>query len=138
RFQDKSSREKALGRDAAGLEQVLKKLRAAAARAEAARRAAVAKAEREAREARQVANRTGQPAPARPAPTAPAAVAGGPQVGGAGWPLTGNLIAGYGANLPDGRTSQGLLIGASAGTAIRAVADGTVVYAEWMSGFGLI
>ncbi|MGY0558996.1 murein hydrolase activator EnvC family protein [Lysobacter sp. A421] len=132
RFQDKRSREKALGRDAEGLEQVLKKLRAAAERAEAARRAAVAKAEREAREA---AKRTGQPAPRTPAPTP---VAGGPQVGGVGWPLAGNLIAGYGAKLPDGRESQGLLIGASAGTAVRAVAAGTVVYAEWMSGFGLI
>ncbi|MGY1426275.1 murein hydrolase activator EnvC family protein [Lysobacter sp. A289] len=134
RFQDKRSREKALGRDAQGLEQVLKKLRAAAERAEAARRAAVAKAEREAREA---AKHTGQPAPRTATPT-PTPVAGGPQVGGVGWPLAGNLIAGYGAKLPDGRESQGLLIGASAGTAVSAVAAGTVVYAEWMSGFGLI
>lgn len=140
RFQDKRSREKALGRDAAGLEQVLKKLRAAAVRAESARRAAVAKAEKKAREAREAANRDGQPAAVPPAATVPTAVAAvaGPQVGGAGWPLTGNLIAGYGANLPDGSASRGLLIGASAGTSIRAVADGTVVYAEWMSGFGLI
>jgi septal ring factor EnvC (AmiA/AmiB activator) len=135
RYQDRRSREKALGRDAAGLETVLKKLRAAAARAEAQRRAAAARAEREAREAREAARNAGQPAPPR---QPPAAAAPGPAVGGAGWPLAGTLIAGYGAKLPDGRDSQGLLIGASAGTPVKAVAAGTVVYAEWMSGFGLI
>lgn len=134
RYQDKRSREKALGRDAKGLEQVLAKLRAAAARAAAERRAAVAKAEREAREASEAARKAGQPAP----PRKPVAAASGPAVGGAGWPLDGTLIAAYGARLPDGRGSQGLLIGANAGTPVKAVADGTVVYAEWMSGFGLI
>ncbi len=130
------SREQALGRDVEGLEQVLKKLRAAAARAAAQRRAAAAKVEREARVAREQAQRTGKPAAAVSPPRA--ATAAGPNVGGANWPLTGSLIAAYGAKLPDGRPSQGLLIGASAGTQIKAVADGNVVYAEWMSGFGLI
>lgn len=136
-YKDRQSREQALGRDVKGLEQVLKKLRAAAARAEAARRAAAAKAEREARLAREQAQRSGRPAPVT-APTRPTTPATGPNVGGANWPLSGSLIAGYGARLPDGRPSQGLLIGASAGTPVKAVADGTVVYAEWMSGFGLI
>ncbi|MDX1550122.1 MAG: peptidoglycan DD-metalloendopeptidase family protein [Lysobacter spongiicola] len=136
RYQDRRQREQALGRDARGLEQVLERLRAAAARAAAERKAAAERAEREAREAREAARRQGQPAPA-PAPR-PAPVASGPAVGGAGWPLAGNLIAGYGASMPDGRKSDGLLIGAKAGTEVKAVADGTVVYAEWMSGFGLI
>ena len=48
------------------------------------------------------------------------------------------MLAGYGAKLPDGRASEGLLIAAAAGTTVKAAADGTVVYAEWMSGFGLI
>ncbi|MGJ7904622.1 murein hydrolase activator EnvC family protein, partial [Lysobacter sp. 1R34A] len=53
KYQDRSTRERELGRDAKGLEQLLAKLRAAAARAEAQRRAAAkAKAEREAREAK--------------------------------------------------------------------------------------
>ncbi|MGH8073962.1 MAG: murein hydrolase activator EnvC family protein, partial [Lysobacter sp.] len=80
--------------------------------------------------------RTGQPtlAPTRK----PVVAATGPAVGGAGWPLAGTLLAGYGAKLPDGRKSEGLLIGAGAGSTVKAVADGTVVYAEWMSGFGLI
>ena len=136
-FKDRQSREQALGKDVRGLEQVLKKLRAAAARAETQRRAAAAKAAREARQARELAKRGGKPEPAA-APTRPAVAAASPSVGGAGWPLSGNLLAGYGAKLPDGRSSQGLLIGASAGTPVRAVADGSVVYAEWMSGFGLI
>lgn len=137
RYQDKHSREQALGRDARALEQVLKKLRAAAARAEAERRAAAAKAEREARAAREAAKRAGRPPP-RAATALAKSVANAPAVGGAGWPLSGSLIAGYGAKLPDGRASHGLLIGASAGTPVRAVADGSVVYAEWMSGYGLI
>ncbi|MGV8942432.1 MAG: murein hydrolase activator EnvC family protein [Lysobacter sp.] len=136
RYQDRQRREQALGRDAQGLEQVLKKLRAAAARAAAERRAAAAKAEREARAAKEAAKRAGQPAPR--IASAPPVIAAGPAVGGAGWPLAGSLIAGYGAKLPDGRASHGLLIGAAAGTPVRAVADGSVVYAEWMSGFGLI
>ncbi len=66
------------------------------------------------------------------------ATAPAPQVGGLGWPLAGNLLAGYGARMPDGRGSDGLLIAATAGTPVKAVADGTVVYAEWMTGYGLL
>jgi septal ring factor EnvC (AmiA/AmiB activator) len=44
RYQDKRSREKALGNDVAGLKKLLAQLRAAAARAEAARRSASARA----------------------------------------------------------------------------------------------
>ena len=131
-YQDKRKREQALGRDAKGLETLLKKLRAAAARAQAQRRAADAKAAREAA----AASSAGKPAPTRAAPaiaTAPAL-----QVGGLGWPLSGSLLAGYGAKMPDGRGSDGLLIGASAGTPVKAVADGSVVYAEWMTGYGLL
>ena len=55
-----------------------------------------------------------------------------------GWPLSGSLLARFGGTLPDGRRSSGLLIAAAAGTPVRAVADGRVVFAEWMSGYGLI
>lgn len=131
-YQDKRKREQALGRDAKGLERLLKKLRAAAARAQAQRKAAAAKAAREAA----AASSAGRPTPTRVAP----AVAQAPalQVGGLGWPLSGSLLAGYGAKMPDGRGSDGLLIGASAGTPVKAVADGSVVYAEWMTGYGLL
>lgn len=133
RYEDRSTRERELGRDAAGLEQLLKKLRAAAAKAEAQRRAA---AERAAREAREAAT-AGKDAPPRRKPTVVAS-APAPQVGGLGWPVSGALLAGFGATMPDGRDSDGLLIAAAAGTPVKAVADGTVVYAEWMTGYGLL
>lgn len=128
RYKDRSTRERELGRDAKGLEQLLKKLRAAAARAEVQRKAA---AERAARTP--VANGNG--ARRKPATVASAPA---PQVGGLGWPVSGALLAGFGATMPDGRSSDGLLIAAGAGTAVKAVADGQVVYAEWMTGYGLL
>lgn len=122
-YRDRNQREQALGRDARALERLLARLREAAARAEAARAEAARRQ-----------------APAGTAPRAPAQVARTtpPQVGGLGWPLSGALLAGYGARMPDGRNSQGVLIGAAAGTPVRAVADGTVVFAEWMTGYGMI
>ncbi|MFT3897653.1 MAG: peptidoglycan DD-metalloendopeptidase family protein [Thermomonas sp.] len=131
KVQDQRGREQALGRDAKALENVLAQLRAAAARAERERREAAARAAREA----EAAKREGKPAPPPPKPYANAAPI---QVGGLGWPLSGSLIARFGGTLPDGRRSSGLLIAAPAGTPVRAVADGRVVFAEWMSGYGLI
>src|SRR5690606_31425124 len=119
----RTPRAAALGRDARAPERLLARLREAAARAGAARAEAARRQ-----------------APAGTAPRAPAQVARTtpPQVGGLGWPLSGALLAGYGARMPDGRNSQGVLIGAAAGTPVRAVADGTVVFAEWMTGYGMI
>jgi len=140
RYQDRASKEKALGQDARSLERLLANLRAAAARAEAERRAAARRAAAEAAAAkkREPAGTGGSPArdsaPARPA------VASAPplKVGGLGWPVSGNLLARYGGRLPDGRASTGVLIGAPSGTPVTAVADGTVVFSEWMTGYGLI
>lgn len=133
RYQDRASREKALGRDAKSLEQLLSQLRAAAA-----------KAAREARAARQrpVAAKPTKTVRSRPSSaTRPAAVVASAapiKVGGLSWPLNGTLLAGYGGTMPDGRASAGVLIGAPVGSSVRAVADGRVVFAEWMSGYGLI
>lgn len=138
RYQDRSSREKALGRDAKGLEQLLRKLRAAAA-SEAQRKAAAAT--KAAKAARNAVDTSKPRTSARPPSTRPPVqVASAPalQVGGLGWPVSGALLAGYGGTMPDGRSSDGLLIGASAGSSVKAVADGQVVYAEWMTGYGLL
>src|SRR5690606_9322735 len=40
--------------------------------------------------------------------------------------------------LPDGRRSNGWLLGASAGTEVRAIAHGRVAFADWLRGYGLI
>ncbi len=128
RYRDRSTREKALGQDAKALERLLANLRAAAARAEAERRAA---AKREQGTANAPA---GKASPARP----PVVTAPPLKVGGLGWPVSGNLLARYGGRMPDGRASSGVLIGAPLGSTVSAVADGTVVFSEWMTGYGLI
>jgi septal ring factor EnvC (AmiA/AmiB activator) len=126
RYRDRRSRERTLGSDAKSLERLLAQLRAAAAR-DAGRRAAAARA----------ASRPSTGGKPRPAP--PVVANAAPiQVGGLGWPLSGTLLAGYGGTLPGGGTSSGLLIGASAGATVKAVANGKVVFADWMNGYGLI
>jgi septal ring factor EnvC (AmiA/AmiB activator) len=145
RYQDRSAREKALGQDARSLESLLANLRAAAARAEAERRAqAKRQAAQEAAERKAAAAvRTPGDKPAvatRTQPPPRPAVANAPalKVGGLGWPLSGNLLARFGGRMPDGRTSAGVLIGAPTGSTVTAVADGSVVFSEWMTGYGLI
>lgn len=133
-YQDRRSREQALGRDAKALERLLAQLRAAAAKAAAERKAAEAAAARE----RERARAGGQPPPSPRPPPVTVARTAPIQVGGLGWPLSGSLLAGYGGRMPDGRKSSGVLIGAAAGTPVKAVADGTVVFSEWMTGYGMI
>ena len=132
RYQDRQQREKALGQDARALERLLAQLRAAAARAEAERRAAARRAAQQQQSAGR-STTTPTKVPPRVASTAPA-----PRVGGLGWPASGELLARFGGRLPDGRTSNGVLIGAAEGSQVSAVADGTVVFSEWMTGYGLI
>ncbi|MEO6364491.1 MAG: peptidoglycan DD-metalloendopeptidase family protein [Luteimonas sp.] len=135
RYQDRAAREKVLGRDAKSLEQLLAQLRAAAAKA--ARDAKAAKAAKQ----RTVAAKPSKPGRAAVASTRPVklvASAAPIKVGGLSWPLNGMLLASYGGTMPDGRASSGVLIGAPVGSSVRAVADGRVVFAEWMSGYGLI
>ncbi len=137
RYRDRSVREQALGSDAKALQQVIGRLRAAAARA-AAERAAAARAAKAASAAPANAGSTRKSTGAQARPPRQTASAAPVRVGGFGWPLSGNLVAGFGGRMPDGRASSGLLIAASLGTPVRAAADGTVVFAEWMTGYGLI
>ena len=137
RYQQRAEREKALGQDAKALEQLLANLRAAAAKADAERRAA---AKRAAAEAAAQAKRGKTDRPERPGKTPPKVVANAPapKVGGLSWPVSGNLLARFNATLPDGHTSKGVLIGAPKGSTVTAVADGTVVFSDWMTGYGMI
>lgn len=128
-YQDRAGREKALGRDAKALQNLLAQLRAAAA-----------KASREVARANSQANRRATASNPRAPPARRAQVASAPalRVGGLAWPVSGSLLAAYGGRMPDGRRSDGVLIAAAAGTPVKAVADGTVVFADWMTGYGMI
>jgi septal ring factor EnvC (AmiA/AmiB activator) len=51
-------------------------------------------------------------------------------------PVRGELAAKYGSKRGDGLSWKGLFIRAAEGAEIKAVADGRVVFAEWLRGFG--
>ncbi|MBX3713210.1 MAG: peptidoglycan DD-metalloendopeptidase family protein [Lysobacter sp.] len=139
RYRDRQAREDALGSDAKALQSVVARLRAAAEKAAAERLAAERAEKARAEKARQAAAaKPGARTPAERKPPRQVASAAPVRVGGAGWPLSGSLLAGYGGRMPDGRASHGLLISAGMGSPVRAVADGSVVFAEWMTGYGLI
>lgn len=139
RYRDRQAREQALGSDARALQGVITRLRAAAAKAAAERLAAERAEKARAEKARQAGGaKPGKRTPGERKPPRQVASAAPVRVGGAGWPLSGGLLAGYGGRMPDGRASHGLLIAAGLGSPVRAVADGSVVFAEWMTGFGLI
>ena len=53
-------------------------------------------------------------------------------------PLDGKVLSAFGGRLPDGRSSQGWLIGADVGANVAAVAAGRVAFADWLKGYGLI
>lgn len=97
---------------AAGLERVLRDLERAAA-----------KAQREAQ--------------------APDRTAVGPEAGkplGKGrWPVVGQMLADFGQSRAGGQMRwDGVLIAAPAGTEVRAIQPGRVVYADWLPGLGLL
>jgi septal ring factor EnvC (AmiA/AmiB activator) len=109
---------------------------------------------RQAREAEAARQRALLAAREQPRVNAPAAAASGPQVssgasvggpfakarGKLPWPVDGRLVARYGTPRGgDARTKwDGVLIGASAGSQVRAVHGGRVVFADWLRGSGLL
>ena len=53
------------------------------------------------------------------------------------WPVSGRVQSAFGSERAGGRLRwQGIVIGAGAGSRVRAVHHGQVVFADWMSGFG--
>lgn len=163
---DKSNQRLAsLQQSANNLEQQIKAAIAKAAREQAARekaerearakaaREAKARAEREARElaARAERDRAAGREPSRPSEVAPRPSSGrkpvvaktsgnfaGLRKGTLPWPLKGQLVHRFGG----ARTSQlawkGVLIGAPIGREVTSIASGQVVYADWLSGFGMV
>ncbi|CDM23140.1 Cell wall endopeptidase [Castellaniella defragrans 65Phen] len=51
-------------------------------------------------------------------------------------PVAGEIQGRFGTQRPDGGLWRGIVLRAAAGTPVRAVAPGRVVYAHWLSGFG--
>jgi murein hydrolase activator len=54
------------------------------------------------------------------------------------WPAAGRLIASFGQTRAGGVKWDGVLLSGSQGTAVHAVYHGRVVYADWLSGLGLL
>lgn len=133
----RDQRLKAREQEQAQLAKVLKTIEETLARQ--AREAQLAR-ERELaeRQARPTGNNTGN----SPQVTS-GAVYGGPFASARGklpWPVNGRLIARYGTPRgDDARTKwDGVLIGAQAGSQVRAVHGGRVVFADWLRGAGLL
>lgn len=119
------------------------RLRDRIARAEAA---AKARAEREAREAEQVRSRqkeasrkgtTYKPSESERSLMARTGGLGSPN-GQAYWPVRGPLLHRYGEQLQGELRWKGIVIGASEGTEVKAIADGRVILADWLQGYGLV
>ena len=54
------------------------------------------------------------------------------------WPVTGRLVASYGQTRAGGMKWDGVLVAGTQGAPVRAVYHGRVVYADWLSGLGLL
>jgi septal ring factor EnvC (AmiA/AmiB activator) len=53
-------------------------------------------------------------------------------------PIGGKVVTAFGAQDESGRQSRGILLAAKPGSAVRAVAHGRVVFADWLRGYGLM
>ena len=54
------------------------------------------------------------------------------------WPVTGKVLASYGQIRAGGVKWDGVLLAGAQGAAVRAVYHGRVIYADWLSGLGLL
>lgn len=112
-------------------------------RAEAAE---TARAEREAREAEQVHSKqqvasnkgtTYKPTESERSLMSRTGGLGSPR-GQAYWPVRGSLLHRYGEQLQGELRWKGIVIEASEGTEVKALADGRVILADWLQGYGLV
>ena len=119
------------------------RLRGSIAKAEAA---AKARAEREAREAQAVRNRqqeatrkgtTYKPTESEKSLMARTDGLGAPR-GQAYWPVRGSTLHRYGEQLQGELRWKGMVIAAAEGTEVKAIADGRVILADWLQGYGLV
>lgn len=113
------------------------------ARAEAA---AKARAEKEAREAEQVKTRqkeaTSKGSTYKPTERERSLISrtgglGAPR-GQAFWPVRGSILHRYGEQLQGELRWKGIVIAAGEGTEVKAIADGRVILADWLQGYGLV
>lgn len=119
------------------------RLRDSIARAQAA---AKARADREAKEAQQVRDRQQEATrkgntykPTQSEQSLIARTGGlGSARGQAHWPVRGTLLHRFGEQLQGELRWKGIVIGASEGSEVRAIADGRVILADWLQGYGLV
>ncbi|HAB3503235.1 TPA_asm: murein hydrolase activator EnvC [Salmonella enterica subsp. enterica serovar Enteritidis] len=109
-------------------------------------RNSIARAEREAREAQAVrdkqqeASRKGstyKPTESERSLMSRTGGLGAPR-GQAYWPVRGPILHRYGERLQGELRWKGMVIGASEGTEVKAIADGRVILADWLQGYGLV
>ncbi len=111
-----------------------------------AEREAKARAEREEREARRVREREQQAkrkgSSYKPTESERALIS---RTGGLGrpagqytWPARGRTLHRFGETLQGELRWKGVVIGASEGSEVRAIADGRVLMADWLQGYGLV
>ncbi|MCS2162293.1 murein hydrolase activator EnvC [Scandinavium sp. H11S7] len=108
--------------------------------------AARARADREAREAQAVRDRqqdasrkgtTYKPSESERSLMSRTGGLGSPR-GQAYWPVRGPTLHRYGEQLQGELRWKGMVIGASEGTEVKAIADGRVILADWLQGYGLV
>ena len=108
--------------------------------------AAKARAEQEAREAQQVRQRqqeaTSKGSTYKPTDSERSLISrtgglGAPR-GDAYWPVRGSLLHRYGEQLQGELRWKGIVISAPEGSEVKAIADGRVILADWLQGYGLV
>lgn len=62
----------------------------------------------------------------------------GRPAGQAIWPVRGPLLHRFGDSISGELRWKGMVIGAPEGTQVKAVADGRVLLADWLQGYGLV